>query len=109
MKGVKFAGYQHRYWLQQQREMALRQERMVEQLVRELELMLATNNALQVGKALIIIANLRSSMAKSAQIIDEMNQRVCKPESETNVESEGLIVSILEKLHKLEEIVMKSP
>ena len=105
MKHVKLGGYQHRYWLQQQKEAVQEQERMVKQLIREFESLLATNNTLQVGKALTIVANLQLSMAKSSQIIDEMNQRICRPETG----NEGLIDSILEKLRNLEEIVMKSP
>ena len=105
MKHVKLGGYQHRYWLQQQKEAVQEQERMVRQLIREFESLLATNNTLQVGKALTIVANLQLSMARQSQIVEEMNRRICDP----NSENEGSIVSILEKLRALEEVVMKSP
>ena len=106
MKNVKFAGYQHRYWLQQQKDAVQEQERMVKQLIREFELLLAANSTLQVGKALTIVANLQAGMAKQSQIVEEMKRQICEPNS---TDSEGLIVSILEKLRILEEIVMKSP
>ncbi len=105
MKQVKFGGYQHRYWLQQQREIAQKQEKFIEQPVREFESLLLSDSTLQVGRALAVVNHLQLSMTRQSQIIDEMSQRICEPDSADNVRR---IDAILEKLQNLEEIVMKT-
>ena len=57
------------------------------------------------SQLMAVVNHLQLSMTRQSQIIDEMSQRICEPDSADNVRR---IDAILEKLQNLEEIVMKT-
>lgn len=92
MKKVKNGGYQHRYWLQQQGEIAQRQEWLMRQLLAEMENISASANTI---RALTLIAQMLDYIAQSRQITQEMSDRIGEP-------SLSRLDEIIEKIKLLE-------